>query len=166
MRINQSVTQRENDDMGDNEFICSKTDVNGIITYVNDVFCRVAGFKEKELLGQPHNIVRHPDMPCVAYAWCWDRLQSGRDWRGLVENRCKNGDHYWVDVTISPQVDAQGRTSGYFAVRRKPTQQQIAEATPLYDQLCRSEGSLNERGRLTRQAVDALYKASPLYQAA
>ena len=163
MRVNDPVTQRENGDMGEEEFICSKTDTKGIITYVNDVFCRVAGFKERELLGKAHNIVRHPDMPCVAYAWCWDTLASGRDWSGIVKNRCKNGDHYWVAATISPQVDEQGNITGYFAVRRKPSREQIAAAEPLYAQLCQAEGSQAERGSLSRQAIDALYKDSPLY---
>ena len=165
MRMNQPVSQRENDSMGDDEFICSKTDANGVITYVNDVFCRVAGYTEKELLGQPHNIVRHLDMPAVAYAWLWDCLSSNRAWRGMVKNRCKNGDHYWVDVTISPQVDDGGRTTGYFAVRRKPSRQQVAEAAPLYEQMCRDEGSSDDRSGLSRQDVDALYRKSPLCQA-
>ena len=163
MRLNEPVTQQENDSMGDEEFICSKTDTNGIITYVNEVFCRVAGFTVGELLGQSHNIVRHPDMPCVAYAWCWDMLGAGRDWRGIVKNRCKNGDHYWVDATISPQVDADGKVVGYFAVRRKPSRAQIAAAEPLYAQLRQAEGSLGERGRLSRQAIQSLYRDSPLY---
>ena len=163
MRLNEPVTQQENESMGDEEFICSKTDTNGIITYVNEVFCRVAGFTVGELLGQSHNIVRHPDMPCVAYAWCWDMLGAGRDWRGIVKNRCKNGDHYWVDATISPQVDADGKVVGYFAVRRKPSRAQIAAAEPLYAQLRQAEGTLSERVKLSRQAIDGIYKNSPLY---
>lgn len=163
MRLNDPITQQENATMTDGEFIVSKTDTNGIITYANEVFCRVAGYKERELVGQSHNIVRHPDMPCVAFAWCWDVLQTGRDWRGIVKNRCKNGDHYWVDVTISPQLNKQGKVTGYFAVRRKPTREQIAATEPLYAQLCQAEGSLSERGRLSRQAIDDIYKASPLY---
>ena len=166
MRLNEPVTQRDNDSMGLDEFICSKTDAQGIITYVNDVFCRVAGFDEAELLGQSHNIVRHPDMPCVAYAWMWDLLGSGRDWRGIVKNRCKNGDHYWVDVTISPQVEERGGVIGYFAVRRKPAPDEIAEVEPLYARLRQAEGNIGERARLSRQAIRSLYEASPLYQGA
>lgn len=163
MRINHPVTQRENDDLRNDEFIFSKTDANGIITYTNEVFCRVAGYAEAELLGQSHNIVRHPDMPCIAYAWCWDLLAKGHAWRGIVKNRCKNGDHYWVDATISPQLDGGGRISGYFAVRRKPSRAQIAEAEPLYAQLCQAEGQLEQRGRLSRQHIRTLYEASPLF---
>jgi FAD synthase len=103
-------------------------------------------------------------MPCVAYAWLWDRLGAGRDWNGMVKNRCKNGDHYWVDVTISPQVDSEGKVVGYFAVRRKPSRAQIAEAEPLYSRLSQAEGSLDERGRLSRQSIQSLYKDSPLHQ--
>lgn len=163
MRLNEEVTQKVQENWGANEFICSKTDPNGIITYANEVFCRVAGYSEDELLGQSQNIVRHPDMPCVAFAWCWDMLQSGRDWRGVVKNRCKNGDHYWVDATISPQVDVQGHVVGYFAVRRKPSQSEITEAESLYAKLCRAEGTLQERKGLSRQAIDALYRRSPLH---
>ena len=164
MRLIEPVTQHENDSMGEQEFICSKTDTKGVITYANDVFCHVAGYTQAELMGQSHNIVRHPDMPCVAFAWAWDVLGSGHDWRGIVKNRCKNGDHYWVDAVISPQVDEGGRVIGYFAVRRKPSKEQIAAVEPLYAELCQAEGSTAERGRLSRQAIRALYEASPLYQ--
>lgn len=163
MRLNQDITQKEQDNWGANEFICSKTDGHGIITYANEVFCRVSGYAEGELLGQSQNIVRHPDMPCVAFAWCWDMLQSGRDWRGLVKNRCKNGDHYWVDATISSERNAQGQVIGYFAVRRKPPQSQVTAVESLYAQLCQAEGTLQERKGLSRQAIDALYRHSPLY---
>lgn len=149
--------------MGEEEFICSKTDTMGIITYANEVFCRVAGFTVNELIGQSHNIVRHLDMPCIAYAWLWDCQQQGKDWNGIVKNRCKNGDHYWVDATISPQLDADGKTIGYFAVRRKPTREQINEATALYATLCKTEGTLEERSKLSRQAIHQMYIQSPLY---
>jgi len=163
MRLHDDVTQKVQENWGADEFICSKTDTNGIITYANEVFCRVAGYAENELLGQSQNIVRHPDMPCVAFAWCWSMLQSGRDWRGIVKNRCKNGDHYWVDATISPQRNAQDHVVGYFAVRRKPSQSDISAVERLYAELCRAEGTLQERKNLSRQAIDALYKRSPFY---
>lgn len=164
MRINNPVTQKENDIMGSEEFIISKTDTNGIITYVNTVFCQVSGFSEKELLGQSHNIVRHPDMPCVAYSQLWENILARRDWRGMVKNRCKNGDHYWVDVTLSPQIGNDGSVIGYYAVRRKPTKAQIDEATALYAQMRESEGTLSERSNMSRAQIDRLYKASPIYQ--
>ena len=163
MRVNQPVTQRENDSMDDHEFICSKTDREGIITYANTVFCRVAGYTEAELLGQAHNIVRHPDMPCVAYAWVWDRLQRGRDWNGIVKNRCKNGDHYWVDANVSPQIGSDGGVIGYLSTRRKPTRAQIDAAEALYAELRQAEGDLERRGAMTAGEVMRMYRESPLY---
>lgn len=163
MRVNEPVTHRVNDSMGEDEWICSKTDVNGVITYANEVFCRISGYSEDELLGQPHNIVRHPDMPCVAYAWCWDVISQGKPWRGYVKNRCKNGDTYWVDVTMTPQRDAEGNITGYFAVRRKMNREQIEEAEALYRKLREAEGTLAERAKLTRRQIHELYRNSPLY---
>ncbi len=163
MRLNLPVTNHENESMKDDEWICSKTDTEGIITYANDVFTRVSGYSESELLGQPHNIVRHPDMPCIAFAWCWDRLQSGLEWRGQVKNRCKNGDAYWVDVTITPQYDAGERVIGYFAVRRKMSRQKIEEMEALYRKLREAEGTPEQRARLSRRDIFEMYRKSPLY---
>ncbi|MBF0280994.1 MAG: PAS domain-containing protein [Zetaproteobacteria bacterium] len=163
MRLNQPITQRVNDSMRDDEWICSKTDAKGIITYANEVFCRVAGYAEAELIGQPHNIVRHPDMPLIAFAWCWDTIEQGKEWDGLVKNRCKNGDTYWVDVRMTPEFDENGKITGYFAVRRKPTPKQCQDAEALYKQLRDAEGSLETRKNLTRAQIFTMYKNSPLY---
>ncbi len=163
MRVILPVTQKINDSMRDDEWICSKTDLKGVITYANDVFCRVSGFSADELVGQPHNIVRHPDMPCIAFAWCWDTLSQGKEWRGQVKNRCKNGDTYWVDVTMTPQRDEEGKIIGYFAVRRKMTQDKINEMDALYKSLSAAEGSIEERAKLSRAQIDELYRNSPLY---
>jgi len=163
VRVILPVTGKVNDSMRDDEWICSKTDLKGIITYANDVFCKVAGFKHHELIGQPHNLVRHPDMPCIAFAWCWDTLVQGKEWRGAVKNRCKNGDTYWVDVTMTPQRDPEGRVIGYFAVRRKMTQEKIDETDALYKTLADAEGSLETRAKLTRAQIDEMYRNSPLY---
>jgi len=94
VRINVPVTNIERH-LQDGEYIVSKTDLKGQITYVNSSFMGISGFAEEELLGKAHNIVRHPDMPPAAYADLWRTLQRGKPWRGLVKNRCKNGDHYW-----------------------------------------------------------------------
>ncbi|MDX8409679.1 MAG: PAS domain-containing protein [Mariprofundales bacterium] len=163
MRVILPVTGKINDSMRDDEWICSKTDLKGIITYANDVFCRVAGFKTHELVGQPHNLVRHPDMPCIAFAWCWDTLGQGKEWRGQVKNRCKNGDTYWVDVTMTPQHDHENRVTGYFAVRRRMTVEKINEMDALYKTLADAEGSLEVRAKLTRAQIDEMYRNSPLY---
>jgi len=163
MRVNLPVTQKVNDTMRDDEWICSKTDMKGIITYANDVFCRISGFTQEDLIGKPHNVVRHPDMPCIAFAWCWDTLSQGKEWRGQVKNRCKNGDTYWVDVTMTPQRDAEGKIFGYFAVRRKLTQDKINEMDALYNTLAGAEGTIEERARLSPSQIDEMYRNSPLY---
>ena len=163
MRINTPFTEHENNDLRDDELFCSKTDATGVITYVNQALCRISGFPEPELLGSPHNIMRHPDMPCVAYAWMWDTLNRGLLWQAMVKDRCRNGDFYWVDTNVSRQYAPDGTVIGYLSTRRKPTPTQIAEAEALYAPLRQAEGDLEQRGRLSATAVDALYRKSPLY---
>jgi len=97
MKRNFPVTGREND-YPDSITIISTTDIKGIITYANQGFIDIAGFSEEELIGKNHNIVRHPDMPPAAFQHLWDTIKAGQPWRGIVKNRCKNGDHYWVDA--------------------------------------------------------------------
>ena len=166
MRINQPVTQRKNDEMQDDDLIISKTDFKGVITYANPILCRISGFSERELLGQPHSIMRHPDMPRMAYAWLWDTLGRGQGWQAIVKNRCKNGDHYWVEASVYSQMDASGQLCGYHSTRRKPSRTQIAEADTLYVSMCQTEGELEQRGRLSSQDVFELYRNSPLYAGA
>ncbi len=117
--------------------LISKTDTKGIITYCNEAFVAISGYSHDELIGKSHNIVRHPDMPPQAFKWLWDTLKSERPWRGLVKNRCKNGDHYWVRATVAPIVE-NGSIIGYVSVRRSPTRGQIAEAETLYRELNQS----------------------------
>ena len=100
--------------------LVSKTDTKGIITYCNDAFVSISGYSREELLGKSHNIVRHPDMPPQAFKWLWDEIKAGRPWRGVVKNRCKNGDHYWVRATVAPFIE-QGKITGYVSIRRAPT---------------------------------------------
>jgi PAS domain S-box-containing protein len=114
--------------------LISKTDTKGIITYANDAFVAISGYTREELIGKNHNLVRHPDMPPQAFKWLWNTLKAGRPWRGMVKNRCKNGDHYWVRATIAPIIES-GNITGYLSVRRPPTRQQIAEAEALYRKL-------------------------------
>lgn len=139
MRNNQPVTQRELD-YSPNIRIISTTDLQGNITFINQDFVQISGFSEKELIGSPHNIVRHPDMPPAAYEDLWQTVKSGNTWRALVKNRCKNGDHYWVDAYVMPIVQ-NGKTIGYQSVRSKPSREQITEAEILYAKM-RHEPSL------------------------
>jgi len=140
MKTNLPVTQVEAP-FPQGRYIVSRTDLKGIITYANDTFIDISGFSRDELIGKSHNIVRHPDMPPQAFAWLWDTIKDGRPWRGIVKNRCKNGDYYWVDALAVP-VRKNNRTIGYMSVRTAPTRQQIAAVEPLYRQLKQGEASL------------------------
>lgn len=130
MRNNQPVTNQEVQ-LDEHSLIVSKTDLKGQITYINKDFLDISGFTETELIGQPHNIVRHPDMPIEAFADMWQDLKEGRPWTGLVKNRCKNGDYYWVLATATP-IRENGQVVGYMSVRRKPTGQQVTAAESAY----------------------------------
>ena len=130
MRNNQPVTQKEVM-LPVGQAIVSTTDLKGRITAVNPVFVQISGFTEQELIGQPHNLVRHPDMPPEAFADLWATLQQGRPWTGLVKNRCKNGDHYWVLANATP-IYENGQPVGYMSVRTAPTREQVAAAEGAY----------------------------------
>ncbi|HLO61819.1 MAG TPA: PAS domain-containing protein, partial [Azonexus sp.] len=131
MRINQPVSDREVV-LAPETLIVSKTDLKGVITYINRDFVDISGFAETELVGQLHNIVRHPDMPAEAFADMWRDIETGRPWSGVVKNRCKNGDYYWVAVTVTPTRDADGNIDGYLSVRRKATAEKIQAADQAY----------------------------------
>lgn len=130
MRINMPVTNHEHQ-LRDTESIVSKTDLSGNISYVNPYFVEVSGFTEQELIGAPQNIVRHPDMPAEAFADLWKTLKSGMPWTGMVKNRCKNGDYYWVLANVTPIRDG-GQPVGYMSVRTTPSRQQVAATEEIY----------------------------------
>jgi len=130
MRNNQPVTSNEVL-LETDTLIVSTTDRKGLITYVNKAFIDISGFTEAELIGQPHNIVRHPDMPVEAFADLWRDLQAERPWTGMVKNRCKNGDYYWVLATATP-LRENDQVVGYMSVRRAPTKDQVAAAESAY----------------------------------
>ena len=148
---NRPVTGREVL-LRDGESIVSRTDPRGVITYVNPYFVETSGYSEAELIGQPHNLVRHPDMPAEVFADLWAHLQQGRPWVGMVKNRCKNGDHYWVRAHVTPLVDADGKITGHMSVRRKPSRAQVAEAERDYAALRagRLRGAVIRNGRVVR----------------
>jgi aerotaxis receptor len=130
MRNNQPITQREYE-FPDNATLMSTTDTQSHITYANAAFIQVSGFEREEIQGQPHNMVRHPDMPKEAFGDMWATLKKGKPWTALVKNRRKNGDHYWVRANAMPVVRG-GQTSGYMSVRTKPSRAEIDAAENLY----------------------------------
>jgi aerotaxis receptor len=133
MRNNQPVTTTERL-LEPGKPIVTKTDLQGKITYANESFVAVSGFTRAELLGADHNIVRHPDMPPQAFADLWRTVRAGQPWRGLVKNRTKTGDYYWVDAYVTPLTE-QGRTVGYMSVRNTPARSDVAAAEALYAQV-------------------------------
>ncbi|MBT9488692.1 MAG: PAS domain-containing protein [Rubrivivax sp.] len=130
MRINQPVSQREYA-FPPGVTLVSVTDLKGRIVYCNPAFLEVSGYSRDELIGQPHNIVRHPDMPEEAFRDMWATIQAGAPWTGLVKNRRKNGDHYWVQANATPMKDGD-RITGYLSVRTPPTCEQVQAAETLY----------------------------------
>ncbi|HWR78380.1 MAG TPA: methyl-accepting chemotaxis protein [Thiobacillus sp.] len=140
MRSNLPVTNVEYI-LQDGESPTSRTDVHGNITYVNQDFINISGFSEDELIGQPHNMVRHPDMPPEAFADLWRTLRAGKAWTGLVKNRCKNGDHYWVEASAAPIIESDAIV-GYTSVRRKPSREQVQAAEGAYRAIRTGDTSL------------------------
>lgn len=130
MRSNLPVTQVEVQ-LDDHILIVSKTDLKGQITYINKDFIDISGFAEFELIGQPHNIVRHPDMPAEVFADMWADLQASRPWTGMIKNRCKNGDYYWVQADATP-IRENGQITGFMSIRRKASATQIQAAETAY----------------------------------
>ncbi len=143
MRMNLPVTQQEYD-FPEHDMLVSTTDTKGIITYCNRAFIETSGYRDDELIGQPHNVVRHPDMPAEGFKDLWRTVGSGQPWTGLVKNRRKNGDHYWVQANVTPLM-AGGKPQAYLSVRIKPSRAQIAQAEALYGQIVRER----ESGRAT-----------------
>ncbi len=141
MRINEPNTGREVQ-FGKDEILLSTTDPNGVITFANKDFSKVAGFTLEELVGQPHNLVRHKDMPSLAFKDLWETIKGGRSWLGMVKNHCKNGDHYWVDAYVTP-IHKNGKIVEFQSVRVLPERNRVDRAEALYAKLRNSpKGSL------------------------
>ncbi|MBC7860178.1 MAG: PAS domain-containing protein [Burkholderiaceae bacterium] len=150
MRKNFPVTGREVP-VPDHVRLVSRTDTKGVVTFANDHFLEVCGFSREELVGASHNIVRHPDMPPAAFEDMWQTLQKGAQWRGVVKNRCKNGDHYWVDAHVVP-VRKDGATIGYMSVRTKPSRAAVERAEALYAELAQGASLPRQAGGWRRLA--------------
>ena len=156
MRTNLPITQREYA-FPAGQALVSTTDLQGRILYCNPAFIEVSGYTREELLGQPHNMIRHPDMPEEAFRDMWQTIESGQPWSGLVKNRRKNGDHYWVMANVTPLLDGD-RPVGYMSVRTLPDRQQVSEAETLYARMREAVsrgggGPRLQAGRLAPQGV-------------
>ncbi|MDD3504996.1 MAG: PAS domain-containing protein [Sulfurimonas sp.] len=136
-------------EMADNDFIVSKTDLKGKITYCNKIFMEMAEYKEEELLAKPHSIIRHPDMPKAVFKYLWDTIVTKQEVFAFVVNRTKNNNHYWVFTNVTASVDKNGKIIGYFSVRRKPNPEALEVIIPLYKEMLRVEKS---------QGIEASFK--------
>ncbi len=156
MKNNQPVTQREVH-FPPNSYLVSRTDLKGVITYANDAFVDISGFSREELIGKNHNLVRHPDMPEAAFRDLWTTVKSGLPWRGLVKNRCKNGDFYWVEAFVVP-LKKNGQPTGYMSVRTPAPSDKRAAAEAAYA-AAGQKGRLPSTGRKTPSIRTRLWAA-------
>ncbi|WP_221799003.1 methyl-accepting chemotaxis protein [Oceanobacter mangrovi] len=159
MRNNQPVTDREIP-LSEDKPLVSSTNLKGVITHCNDAFVQISGFSKDELIGSPHNLIRHPDMPEAAFADMWQTLKRGQHWIGLVKNRAKSGDYYWVDAYVTP-VYEHGQVVGYESVRVKPSREQIQRAEQAYARLRAGKSPLPVSSKLkVEQLIAALCLAA------
>lgn len=126
---------------GDEEFIVSKTDLNGKITYGNALFIQISGYTELEIINQPHNILRHPDMPAVVFKLLWSQVRGGKEIFAYVKNKTKIGDYYWVFAHVTPTFDSNYKITNFHSVRRKPSSKALETIKPLYTALLQKEKS-------------------------
>ncbi len=137
------------------QIIVSKTDLKGRLTYTNKVFMDIAGYAENELLGEPHSMIRHPDMPRCVFKLLWDAIENKQEIFAYVVNMCKNGDHYWVLAHVTPSFDANGQVNGYHSNRRVPDRAILDQAIiPFYKQLLAEEKSHKNR----KDGMNAAYQ--------
>jgi PAS domain S-box-containing protein len=136
--------------LGDADFILTKTDAKGRITYANRIFIALASYSEAELLGSQHNIIRHPDMPRSVFKLLWEHISAGQEFIGYVKNMAKDGSFYWVLATVTPDRDTERNITGYTSVRRKPRPEAVKAAAALYQTMLTAE-----RNAGSRSAIDA-----------
>jgi aerotaxis receptor len=157
MRNNQPITNREKP-IPQGATLVSKTDPKGVIVYASKDFSDVSEYENDAMVGEPHNMVRHPEMPQAAFGDLWERIKNGRPWRGMVKNRARSGDHYWVEAQVSPQYK-NGRLAGFMSVRRPPTREQVEDAERLY-------AKLNKQGKNaqvdTRSGIRKFFNSIPI----
>jgi PAS domain S-box-containing protein len=145
--------------MRENDYIVSKTDLKGRITYGNRIFIEFSGYSEQELIGSQHNIIRHPDMPRAVFKLLWDTIQAKRECNAYVKNLAKDGSFYWVFTNVTPNLNEKGEITGYFSVRRKPKASGVQTATGLYRAMLEAERRAGARDAIaasTKILVDLL----------
>jgi PAS domain S-box-containing protein len=140
----------------EDEIIVSKTDAIGRMTYVNDVFMKISGYAEDELLGQPHSMIRNPEMPRCVFKLLWDTIETGKEIFAYVNNRAKCGDNYWVFAHVTPTFDANHKIIGYHSSRRVPKRSAIETVKPVYTQLLAIEEQSADRKTGMHKAFDTL----------
>ena len=153
--------------MREDDFIVSKTNAKGIITYGNPIFIEFSGYSEAELLGSQHNIIRHPDMPRSAFNLVWQTIQSGREFFGYVKNMSKDGGFYWVFTHISPDFSSNGTIVGFTSVRRFPKRAALEKIDPVYRQMLQAEKNAGARDAIaagTQVLVDVLKQTGMGYE--
>ncbi len=156
MPRNTSLTHQERT-FDDDDLIVSKTDLKGHITYCNPLFLSLADYTEKEMLRQPHSIIRHPEMPRSIFKRLWETVQSGKEIFAYVVNRSRNGDHYWVNAHVTPSFDASGQIVGYHSNRRKPDRSILEEKVmPLYAKILAEEQKHGDRKKGMQAGYDLL----------
>ncbi len=153
--------------MRENDFIVSKTNPKGIITYGNPIFIEFSGYTEAELIGSQHNIIRHPDMPRAAFKLAWDTISSGKEFFAYVKNMSKDGGFYWVFTHISPDIGSNGSIVGYTSVRRCPKRSALEKIEPVYRQMLQAEQSAGARDAIaagTQVLVDVMKQTGLGYE--
>ncbi len=153
--------------MREDDFIVSKTDTKGIITYGNQIFIEFSGYSEAELLGAPHSIIRHPDMPRAVFKLLWDTISQGKEIFAYVKNMAKDGSFYWVFTNVTPSYDAKGNIIGYYSVRRKPKASGVAVASQVYKAMLEAEqkaGAAKAIEASTKILVDILNEKGLSYE--
>ena len=152
----KTITDKEKV-MSENDFIVSKTDVKGYITYCNRIFVEMAGWSRFELIGANHNIIRHPHMPKIAFKILWDLIQAKKEFFGFVKNLRKDGGYYWVFAYITPDLDNNGNIIGYSSFRKKPSRKGIETLEPIYLKLVEAEksGGMSASYELLKEVLDA-----------
>ena len=131
--------------LAEDGFIVSKTDTTGRLTYINRTFMEISGFVEDDILGQPHNVIRHPDMPRGVFKLLWQELKANREFFGYVKNLCKSGTYYWVFANITPDFDESGNLRGYYSVRRKPLPEAIKKIEVIYAKMRQVEAQSDRK---------------------